>query len=265
MKKTAIVTGGSNGIGKAVTKKLRENGYKVYEFSRTAISENGITHCTVDVTDEELVQKTVNEIFNQEQRIDLVINSAGFGMSGACEFTSHADALRQIEVNLLGTANVAKAVLPYMKRNHSGKIVNISSVAAVMPLPFQVWYSASKAAINSYTLGLANEVKPYGIAVGAIMFGDLCTGFTSARRRITAGESEYDGRISRSIAKTEKDEQSGHTPNEAAEYIVHILKKKKLPLLSTMGIAYKGAVFLDRILTSRFKNFLLYKIYGGER
>ncbi len=262
MAKTAIVTGGSSGIGRAVALKLSENGYKVYEFSRKGKSGNGITHCTVDVTDEELVQKNVKEIFDREQRIDLVINSAGFGISGGCEFTSEADARRQVGVNLFGTANVDKAVLPYMRKQGYGKIINISSVAAVMPLPFQVWYSASKAGINSYTLGLANEVKPYGIEVCAVMFGDLCTGFTSARNSFVNGDAEYGGRISRSLAKAEKDEQSGQTPDKAAKYIMHILRKKKLPLLCTMGLGYKGAVLLDRILTSRLKNFLLYKLYA---
>lgn len=264
MAKTAIVTGGSSGIGRAVALKLSENGYKVYEFSRKGVSGNGIIHYTVDVTDEELVARTVAEIFEKEKRIDLVVNSAGFGISGACEFTSNEYAHRQLEVNLMGTANVDKAVLPYMRKRKSGRIINVSSVAAVMPLPFQVWYSASKAAINSYTLGLANEVKPYGIEVCAVMFGDLCTGFTSARSRVTDGDSEYNGRISRSVSKTEKDEQSGRTPSDAADYIFHITKKKKLPLLCTMGLGYKGAVLLDKILTSKFKNKLLYKLYGGE-
>lgn len=264
MTKIAIVTGGSSGIGKDVAAQLSTNGYKVYEFSRKGVSKNGIEHCTVDVTNEKLVQEIVNNIFEHEQRIDLVINSAGFGMSGCCEFTSQADALHQIEVNLIGTANVANAVLPYMRKKGTGRIINISSVAAVMPLPFQVWYSASKAGINSYSLGLANEVKPYGIEVCAVMFGDLCTGFTSARCHVSAGDKEYGGRISRSIAKTEKDEKSGKTPDKAAEYILHILRKKRLPLLCTMGLAYKGAVFLDRIITTRFKNYLLYKLYDGE-
>lgn len=264
MAKVTIVTGGSSGIGKAVAIKLKKSGCKVYEFSRNGSSENGIIHCSVDVTDEELVNKTVCEIFEKEKRIDLVVNSAGFGISGACEFTENEYARRQLEVNLMGTANVAKAVLPFMRKRSSGRIVNVSSVAAVMPLPFQVWYSASKAAINSYTLGLANEVKPYGIEVCAVMFGDLCTGFTSARSRITAGDKEYNGRISRSVSKTEKDEQSGRTPDDAAGYVLHILKKKRLPLLCTMGLGYKGAVLLDRILPSRSKNKLLYKFYGGE-
>lgn len=264
MKKTAIVTGGSSGIGKAVSQKLSENGYKVYEFSRNGVSKNGITHYTVDVTDEKLVQKTVKNIFAAEKRIDLVINCAGFGISGSCEFTDHETALRQIDVNLFGTANVNRAVIPYMRKKERGRIINVSSVAAVMPLPFQVWYSVSKAGINSYTMGLANEVKPFGIELSAVMFGDLCTGFTSARNPVTAGDSEYSGRISRSVGKTEKDELSGKTPIVAANYIMRILKKKKLPILCTMGIGYKAAVLLDRILTAKFKNFFLYKLYGGE-
>ncbi|HBB20020.1 MAG TPA: short-chain dehydrogenase [Ruminococcus sp.] len=264
MRKTAIVTGGSSGIGRAVALKLCEKGYKVYEFSRNGVSGSGIAHCTVDVTDEELVRSTVSSIVKRERKIDLVVNSAGFGISGACEFTDHHTALSQLEVNLLGTANVDRAVLPYMRRRGRGRIVNVSSVAGVMPLPFQVWYSVSKAGINSYTLGLANEVRPYGIEVCAVMFGDLRTGFTSARSRVTEGDDDYGGRISRSVGKTERDEQGGHAPDEAAEYILHILRKRRLPPLCTMGLPYKAAVLADRLITTKFKNFLLNKLYGGE-
>ena len=219
MHRTAIVTGGSSGIGRAAAVKLRDEGYRVYEFSRTGRSEYGIRHCTVDVTDEALVRETVRRIFRRELKIDLLINCAGFGISGACEFTEHEDAVRQIDVNLFGIANVSKAVLPYMKKRGWGRIINISSVAAVMPIPFQVWYSVSKSGINAYTCGLANEVRQFGITVCAVMFGDVHTGFTDARKKSERGDFEYGGRISRSVGRMEADENGGYTDNNS-EFIL---------------------------------------------
>ena len=264
MGRTAIITGGSSGIGRAAALKLCRKGFRVYEFSRTGISLHGIRHCTVDVADEEAVTAAVRSIFRCEQRIDLLINCAGYGISGACEFTAHEDAVRQINVNLIGTANVCKAVLPYMKAQRRGRIINISSVAAVMPLPFQVWYSVSKAGINSYTCGLANEVRQFGITVCAIMFGDICTGFTNARKKSEKGDTEYGGCISRSVRKMEKDECEGYTAQAAASYIMHIVKRKHPAPLNTMGAGYKAAVLADRLLPCRVKNYILYKLYGGR-
>jgi len=264
MHRTAIVTGGSSGIGRAAAVKLRDEGYRVYEFSRTGRSEYGIRHCTVDVTDEALVRETVRRIFRRELKIDLLINCAGFGISGACEFTEHEDAVRQIDVNLFGIANVSKAVLPYMKKRGWGRIINISSVAAVMPIPFQVWYSVSKSGINAYTCGLANEVRQFGITVCAVMFGDVHTGFTDARKKSERGDFEYGGRISRSVGRMEADENGGYTAQEAASYLMRIVNRKRPAPLNTMGVGYKAAVLADRLISGRLKNYILYRLYGGQ-
>lgn len=167
-------------------------------------------------------------------------------------------------MNLFGTANACKAVIPYMKKCGRGRIINISSVAAVMPIPFQVWYSVSKSGINAYTCGLANEVRQFGITVCTIMFGDINTGFKDAKKKSERGNSEYGGCISRSVSRMEADENSGYTADEAASYVMHIVKKKCPSPLNTMGVGYKAAVFADRLLSVRIKNYILYKFYGGQ-
>ncbi len=262
MKRTAVVTGGSSGIGLALTKQLRKSGWKVYELSRRDSSAEGIIHCKADVTDEAGIIKLMSEIYDKEQHIDLVVNCAGFGISGAAEFTEHDEVMRQLDVNLVGTANVCKAAAPYMRRHKRGLIINISSVAAVMPIPFQIWYSVTKAGINSYTCGLANELRPYGVQVCAVMLGDAKTGFTSARSKSIEGDEEYGGRISRSVAVMEHDEQNGYSTDEVAGYIMKLVGKKKVKPLYTMGLGYKAACMLDRILPSGAKNKLLYMVYG---
>ena len=171
MAKIAIVSGGSSGIGKCVTASLLAAGVKVYEFSRRDQAIDGVLHKTVDVTDEELVRETVAEIIACEGHVDMLISCAGYGISGAVEFTELKDAKRQLDVNFYGTVNCVKAVLGYMRKQNSGRIVCVSSVAGAIPIPFQTFYSVSKAAINSYVCALANEVRPYGITICAVQPG----------------------------------------------------------------------------------------------
>mgnify|MGYP000766886353 FL=1 len=188
--KVVIVTGGSSGIGRCTASALKENGCIVYEFSRRNIPMEGVTHLSVDVTDEDAVNAAVQQVIQKETKIDAVINCAGFGISGAVEFTSMEQAKAQFDVNFFGTVTVNKAVLPFMRHQGKGHIVNISSVAAVAHIPFQTFYSASKAAVSSYSYALANEVKPYGIHVTVVELGDICTGFTKARQKSILGDDE---------------------------------------------------------------------------
>ena len=157
-----LLTGGSSGIGQCTARYLAEAGCRVYELSRRDSSQPGIIHLTCDVTREEQVQAAVKTVAEREGRIDIVVNNAGFGISGAVEFTQTADAQRLLDVNFFGMVRVNRAVLPYMREAGRGRIVNLSSVAAVAPIPFQTYYSASKAAVNAYTMALANEVRPSG-------------------------------------------------------------------------------------------------------
>ena len=129
--KVVIVTGGSSGIGRCTASALKENGCIVYEFSRRNIPMEGVTHLSVDVTDEDAVNAAVQQVIQKETKIDAVINCAGFGISGAVEFTSLEQAKAQFDVNFFGTVTVNKAVLPFLRRQGKGHIVNISSVAAV--------------------------------------------------------------------------------------------------------------------------------------
>lgn len=125
----------------------------------------------------------MNRVVQAEGRIDLLICCAGYGISGAAEMTDPQDAHRQLDVNLYGMDAVVRAVVPQMRKQETGRIVLISSVAGMLPIPFQLWYSVSKAAINAYTLALQNELKPFGISVCAVLPGDISTGFTAARKK----------------------------------------------------------------------------------
>ena len=264
MGQVAIVTGGSSGIGAAAAEYLAAHGCTVYEFSRHEKSGGSasVHHVTADVTDEASVAAAVLSVLDAEGRIDILLNNAGFGISGAAEFTSVEEAKRQLEVNFWGMVRATKAVLPVMRAQRSGRIVNTSSVAAVTPIPFQTYYSAGKAAVNSYTMALSNEVKPFGITVAAVMPGDIKTGITAARQKNIIGDDIYGGRISRTVAGTEKDEQTGMDPAAAGRFIANVALKNSRKPLYTIGLAYKGAVFLTKILPARWLNGLIGMIYA---
>lgn len=263
MNKVAIVTGGSSGIGLCTARQLAGTGCTVYEFSRRGQSSGGVRHLTADVTQEEQVQQAVAQVLAEQGQIDIVVNCAGFGISGTVEFTPLTEAKRQFDVNFFGMVNVNRAVLPYMRQRKGGRIVNISSVAAPAAIPFQTYYSASKAAINSYTCALANEVRPFGISVTAVQPGDICTGFTAARAKSLAGDTEYDGRVARSVARMERDEQRGMSPDRAAKRICQVALKGRVKPLYAIGFSYQLICVLCQLLPCRLRNWIIGLLYGG--
>lgn len=262
LNKVVFLTGGSSGIGKATAEALRDLGCTVYEGSRRESSVGGITHLTLDVTDESSVQSAVSEVLSREGRIDILINCAGAGISGAVEFTESADVRFQMDVNFMGVVNVTKAVLPHMRKAGSGRIVNISSVAAAFPIPFQTYYSASKAAVNAYSMALANEVKPFGITVTAVQPGDIRTGFTSSRAKSAAGDDVYSGRISRSVSRMEHDEQNGMDPAIAGKMIAKIAVRRRCKPVCTLGFGYQALCVLAKVLPASVVNPLIGMLYA---
>lgn len=261
MSKTALVTGASSGIGAAAAELLAQNGWTVWGLSRRGSAPSGVRGVSGDITDPDSVRRVLSEIGSVSGRLDLLVNCAGSGISGAVEFTSEEDSRRQMAVNLDGTAAVCRAALPLLRESR-GMILNVSSVAAVLPIPFQTWYSASKAALNAYSSALANELRPFGVRVSAVMPGDIKTGFTAAREKSPVGDEVYCGRISRSVEKMERDEQNGMPPEAVAKKILRLSGRKRVPPVCTVGAGYAALVLLSRLLPRRFVNRILYLMYA---
>ena len=257
----ALVTGGSSGIGLAAARALRDRGLTAFIVSRRPFTEKGLHHLCADVADERQCAEAVEAVLRKAGRLDLLVNCAGFGISGAVEFTEPAEAKKQMEVNFFGCVNMTRAALPHMRQRGSGRIVNISSVAAPAAIPFQAYYSASKAAINAWTAALANELRPYGVSVTAVQPGDIKTGFTAAREKSVAGDEAYGGRISKSVAKMEHDEQNGMDPAKAGAYIAKIAMKQHPKPVYTIGLGYKAICVLLKLLPSRLANWAIGKLY----
>lgn len=262
MKKIAIVTGGSGGIGRCTASALHKAGCVVYELSRHDKPAEGVFHITADVTDEKRVASAVSEVLQREGRIDILVCNAGFGISGAAEMTPSAAAHAQLELNLFGTDACVRAVLPAMRAQGGGRIVCMSSIAGILPIPFQLWYSVSKSALISYVLALQNEVRPFGISVCAVLPGDIASGFTDAREKHGEGDEVYAGRIGRSVAVMERDERSGMSPETAGEYVARIALKRNSKPLVALGFSYKCAAVAAKLLPRRFSNWAVGRIYA---
>ena len=238
-----------------------ERGWRVFELSRHGIDHDGITHVNCDVCDEKSTHTAIAEVMKLTDTIDVVISNAGYGISGSVEFTEMKEAERQMDVNFMGAVRFTQAVLPQLRKQGFGRIIYTSSVAAQLPVPYQAFYSASKAAINAMALALANEVKDFGISVSVMMPGDVSTGFTDARAKSTKGEEVYTG-ADKAITTMERDERGGMSPKQMAELFWHIATCKSPRPQYVGGFSYRVLCLLDRILPKRLVNWIEYKVYS---
>ncbi len=249
--KVVVITGASGGIGAQTASIFADRGYTVYGLSRSPGNDKRVNYIPTDVSDVSSVMNAFSRIAAKHEKLDILINNAGMGISGALELTKTEDAKWLFDVNFFGALNCIKSAVPMM-RKCGGRIVNISSVAAVFSIPFQSFYSASKAAVNSMTMALRGELKRFGISVCAVLPGDAATGFTGARVKSEEGALIYGGSIERSVAVMEKDERNGMTPQYVALRIYKAATKRKVRPFYTVGIKYKVFCVLSKVLPAGF-------------
>ena len=261
MAKVLVISGGSSGIGYATASLFAERGWRVFELSRHGKSHDSVIHVDCDVCSVESTRAAVDEVLRQTDTIDVVISNAGFGISGPIEFTDIADIEHQMDVNFVGAVRFTQAVLPQLRKQGFGRIIFTSSVAATLAVPYQAFYSASKAAINALALALANEVREFGITVSVMMPGDVSTGFTDARHKSSVGENIYQ-RADKAITTMEHDERTGMTPVQMARLFWHIASCRSPRPQYVGGFSYRILCFLDRILPKRLVNWIEYKVYS---
>jgi NAD(P)-dependent dehydrogenase (short-subunit alcohol dehydrogenase family) len=256
-----LITGASSGIGKALAEDLRSVGAKVYGTSRKAAdSEPGMLQ--LDVRSEESVVKAVKRVMDKEGRIDVLINNAGYCLAGAVEDVSHAEAYEQLDTNFFGVLRMFRAVLPIMRAQRSGLVLNISSVAGRVTLPYQSMYSASKYALEAVTEALRLEAKAFGIRVSMIEPGDTKTKCTANRltAAATAG-SVYEKRTLKAVETMARSEQGAAEPRAILRIARRILASKNPPVRVAVGFEYKLVVLMFRLLPAKLVGFVLDKIY----
>ncbi len=255
-----VITGASNGIGKAAAAAFSHFGDRVFNLSRHDPNDPNSTFIACDVTDEAQCCAAIERVLSEAGRIDVLINNAGFGISGPVETTEIQAVQRQFDVCLFGAMRVLKPALPALRQSR-GTVLFTSSVAAVTPIPYQAFYSAAKAAINSVVMALRNELKGTGIRVAAVLPGDVKTDFTAKREKNAVNEALYPNEV-KSVAKMEHDEQHGMSPDRIAKRFYRLSLQKNPKPFCSVGFAYSAVLILVKILPARLANWILGKMYA---
>jgi NAD(P)-dependent dehydrogenase (short-subunit alcohol dehydrogenase family) len=265
-----LITGASRGIGAACARLLAQRGHRVFGTSRQGGADRlsqpvdrgcgSVEMIPMDVDSEASVHAGVTYILERAGRLDVAVNNAGFGMMGSVEDTSAAEARAQFETNLLGAWRVCRTVLPQMRAQGSGLIVNIGSLGGLCGLPFQAAYSASKFGLEGLTEALRLEVRPFGIRVVIIEPGNIDTEATARGPRTTARTAAYNEHLKRAEEAMIRGERDGAKPEAVAQLLGRILRTPRPRVRYTVGpVPERAAASIKRVLPSRlFERVLLH-------
>jgi NAD(P)-dependent dehydrogenase (short-subunit alcohol dehydrogenase family) len=245
-----LVAGASSGIGRAAAVALSARGHRVFGTSRDPswVGMRGVDPVALEVTNDESVTRCVGEIIERAGRIDVVVYSAGFYVAGAAEETSPALATEQFEAYLFGAHRIVRAVLPTMRKQGCGRLIFMSSSAAVAAIPFHAFYSASKAALEHYADALRYEVEPFGIRVTCIQGTSVRTGAVAAARTAAPSITAYDPARTRVVARFQQTQRQGPAPTAFAAASVHATETRRLGPHYRVGAMAKTLPLLRHLL-----------------
>jgi NAD(P)-dependent dehydrogenase (short-subunit alcohol dehydrogenase family) len=249
--RVVLITGASSGVGQASAHLLAQHGYRVFGTSRNVNAPDdgsGITMIPLDVRSDDSARACVNSVAAQAGRIDILVNNAGFEMAGALEEHSMDEAKAQFETNFFGVVRMVKAVLPLMRADRRGQIINVSSLSGLAPIPFMGFYSASKFALDGFTETLRLELRPFNIHVSQIEPGFLKTTMMSHRQTTMERIPDYDPWRQRASDATRDQEEKSPGPELVAEAILEIVSSRKPRLRYLAGSQAKKVTYLRRFL-----------------
>jgi len=266
MKKVILITGISSGFGIETAKLLAENGHIVYGTVRNeSVSDEKVYQLRMDLTDIESIKKAVSEILEKEGKIDVLINNAGMHSGGPIETTPLETIKLQMDTNFLGMVYLTREVLPIMRIQGGGTIINLSSIGGLMGLPFQAFYSAGKFAVEGFSEALRMEVKQFNIKVLLINPGDFHTNNSTNRRNYlapTGTNDPYQEQFIKTLVIIEKDEANGWKPEVLARNIVKIVEcKNPRQRYIIASFEQKLAVILKYILPGKLFRLILENHY----
>lgn len=254
----AIVTGASSGIGAAVARRLNAQGHRVYAVARRVdlmapLAEDGIIPVRVDVTDDTTLEALVSRVISECGRIDVLVNNAGYGALGAIEDVPLAEARRQFDVNMFGLARLTQLVLPHMRAQGSGRIINMSSMGGRIHTLLGGWYHATKFALEGFSDALRLEVGPFGIQVVVIEPGAIDTewhGVAAENLLATSGEGAYADQAA-AVAKILAAARLGSSPKVIAEAVDRAVRARRPRSRYAVGLGAKPAMLARRVLPDK--------------
>lgn len=262
-----LLTGASSGIGYETAALLAKQGHIVYGAARRVekmepLKALGVKPLSLDVTDEASITQAVQAIIAAEGRIDVLVNNAGYGSYGAVEDVSLEEARRQFDVNLFGVASLIKQVLPHMRHQRSGKIINVSSMGGRLTSYFGAWYHATKYALEAFSDALRMETKPFGIQVSLIEPGGIKTPWGHIAADLlaeSAREGAYEEAASKTAAGMRKQYEGKmmSDPSIIAQAISRAVRARRAKTRYLIGFGAKPLVFLHTILPTRWFDFLM--------
>jgi NAD(P)-dependent dehydrogenase (short-subunit alcohol dehydrogenase family) len=263
--KVVLITGGSSGIGKSIGEFLHHKGFIVYGTSRNPekIVNSVFPLVALDVRNSDSIHAAVAKIIAVSGRLDVVINNAGVGITGALEEIPMEEIKNNFETNFFGPIEVMKAVLPQMRSQESGLIINITSIAGYMGLPYRSIYSASKGALELITEALRMEVKYFGIDITNVAPGDFATNIASGRFHAPLLKgSAYEVPYGNTLKMMDEHVDSGSNPNEMAEAVYKIIASKEPRIHYKVGVfMQKFSIVLKRILPDKVYEKMLMNHY----
>lgn len=265
MSKVVLITGASSGIGAITAKFLADKGFKVYGTSRHPKGDrDGFDLIQLDVLDVSSIERAVDRIVQKEGRLDVLINNAGMGITGPVEETPTDEMRRAFETNFFGAIEVMKAVLPQMRIQKQGLIINVTSIAGYMGLPFRGIYSTTKGALEILTETLSMEVKQFNVRVTNLAPGDFATNIASGRYHTPVFKgSAYADIYKKNLDLMDQHVDSGKDPILIAQQILKIINDPNPKLHYKVGeLMQKFSIVLKRILPDRLYEKLIMKHYG---
>ena len=259
--KVALVTGASSGIGEATARQLAAAGFTVYAAARRTermqqLTEAGIRPIAMDVTDDASMQTGVKTILNEQGRIDALVNNAGYGSYGALEDVPMSEARAQMEVNVLGAARLIQLVLPQMRAQRSGTIVNVTSMGGKITTPLGAWYHATKFALEALSDCLRMEVAHFGIDVVVIEPGGIRTewsGIAAEKVRAVSSSGPYapQGNAVANSLTSESTHQRSSPPELIGRTITKAVTARRPKTRYAVGYGAKPMIFLHGLLPDR--------------
>nr|WP_321246714.1 SDR family oxidoreductase [uncultured Psychroserpens sp.] len=265
MSKVVLITGGSSGIGKSIGEFLSQKGFTVYGTSRSPerYPDSKIKLVALDVADVLSVEKAIETVATEAGRIDVVINNAGAGITGPIEDIPNEEIKRNFETNLFGPINVIKAVLPQMRKQNSGLIINITSIAGYMGLPYRGIYSASKGALELITEAFRMEIKDFNIHMTNVAPGDFATNIAAGRFHAPVIKgSPYEEKYGQVLKAIDEDVDSGDDPIMVSNMIYKIINTSNPKIHYKVGaFMQKFSIVLKRILPDKMYEKMLLNHY----